>query len=141
MWSVEHTIETSAAPEAIWRLWADVPGWPTWNSGVETIELIGPFAVGSRIVMTPPGDEPVELVITEANEPESFVDAADGGDFVVTTFHRAERLDDNRTCIIYRMEITGHAADDVGPEIGPQISGDFPDVLAALKERAETAAP
>jgi alkanesulfonate monooxygenase SsuD/methylene tetrahydromethanopterin reductase-like flavin-dependent oxidoreductase (luciferase family) len=141
MWSVEHTIETSASPEAIWKLWADVAGWPAWNSGVETIELIGPFAVGSRIVMRPPGDDPVELLITEANEPDSFVDAADGGDFVVTTFHRAERVDDNRTRIVYRMEITGQAADAVGPEIGPQISGDFPEVLKALKERAETAAP
>jgi len=30
------------------------------------------------------------------------------------------------------MEITGPAAETVGPEIGPEISGDFPQVLAAL---------
>jgi hypothetical protein len=35
------------------------------------------------------------------------------------------------------MEITGPAADSVGPELGPQISGDFPETLAALVERAE----
>src|SRR5690242_8163304 len=103
MWFVEHTIDTTAEPEAVWRLWADVASWPEWNSGVQRAELVGPFTVGSRIVMTPPGDDPVELVITEANEPGSFVDAADGGDFVVTTFHRAERLDDGRTRITYRM--------------------------------------
>ncbi len=137
MWAVEHTIETTAAPEAIWRLWADVPSWPEWNAGVERIELLGPFAAGTRIVMTPPGDDPVELVITQADEPTSFVDEADAGDFVVTTHHRAERLADGRTRVTYRMEISGPAADTMGPEIGPQISGDFPDVLAALKERAE----
>jgi len=29
------------------------------------------------------------------------------------------------------------AAETVGPEIGPEISGDFPEVLAALAARAE----
>jgi hypothetical protein len=35
------------------------------------------------------------------------------------------------------MEISGPAADTVGPELGPQISGDFPETLAALVRRAE----
>jgi hypothetical protein len=35
------------------------------------------------------------------------------------------------------MEITGPAAKTVGPEIGPEISSDFPEVLAALAARAE----
>jgi len=35
------------------------------------------------------------------------------------------------------MEITGPAADALGPQIGPEISGDFPQTLAALVERAE----
>jgi hypothetical protein len=35
------------------------------------------------------------------------------------------------------MEISGPAADTVGPELGPKISGDFPEVLSALVERAE----
>ena len=35
------------------------------------------------------------------------------------------------------MDITGPAADTLGPQIGPEISADFPQVLAALVERAE----
>jgi hypothetical protein len=35
------------------------------------------------------------------------------------------------------MEITGPAAETVGQEIGPEIGGDFPEVLAALASRAE----
>jgi hypothetical protein len=35
------------------------------------------------------------------------------------------------------MEISGPAADTVGPEIGPQISADFPETLAALAQHAE----
>ena len=137
MWAVEHSLETNASAEAVWRLWAEVDRWPEWNAGVERIELRGPFDVGSTILMTPPGDEPVELRITETIEPELFADEADGGDFVVRTTHLVEPVGDERSRITYRMEITGPAAKSVGPEIGPEISGDFPEVLAALAARAE----
>ena len=78
-----------------------------------------------------------QLRIAEAREPERFVDEADLGEIVVRTIHRVERLDQGRARVTYRMEITGPAADTLGPEIGPEISGDFPQVLAALAARAE----
>ena len=137
MWTTEHSIEAAGSPEAIWRVWADVPSWGEWNPDIERIELDGPFAAGSRIVMTPRGGDPVELRIAEATEPTSFVDEADLGNIVVRTTHRAEQTTDGRTRVTYRMEITGAEADTLGPEIGPQISGDFPETLAALAARAE----
>ncbi|MEP6909532.1 MAG: SRPBCC family protein [Actinomycetota bacterium] len=138
MWANEHSIETSASPETIWRLWSDVPEWPEWNGDIERIELHGPFASGSRIVMTPIGEEPIELRIAEAVEAELFVDEADLGEIVVRTTHRVEPLDGDRARVTYRMEITGPAADTLGAEIGPEISADFPQTLVALVERAES---
>jgi Polyketide cyclase / dehydrase and lipid transport len=138
MWEAEHSIETSATPQEIWALWADVTGWPGWNADIEEIELSGPFAAGSTIRMTPIGQEPVELRIAEAVGPELFVDEADLGEVVVRTIHRVQRLDSDRARVSYRMEITGPAADTLGPQIGPEISGDFPQTLAALVERAES---
>ena len=137
MWSTEESIETNASADAIWRLWADVPRWPDWNADIEHIELSGPFATGSKISMTPIGQEPVDLRIEEAIEPERFIDVAALDDVVVRTIHRVERIDDDRNRIIYRMEITGPAADEVGPQLGPEISGDFPQTLAALVDRAQ----
>ena len=67
---------------------------------------------------------------------ESFTDEMDAGDFVVRTVHRLERAG-GLTRIVYRTEITGPAADRIGPELGPQITADFPDVLAALAKLAE----
>jgi hypothetical protein len=56
----------------------------------------------------------------------------------VRTVHSVERLENgDRRRITYRMEITGPAGDAVGPELGPQISGDFPETLTALVRRAE----
>jgi hypothetical protein len=137
MWATEHSVETSAAPEEIWRLWADVAGWPEWNSDLERIELVGPFAAGGTVVMTPIGQEPIELRIAEAVEPELFVDEAELGEIVVRTIHRVQRLDPDRVRVTYRMQITGLAADRLGPQIGPEISADFPQTLAALAERAD----
>jgi hypothetical protein len=137
MWTREDSVETTAAPTAIWEIWADVPQWPEWNADLERAELSGPFAAGSTITMIPHGEESIELRIAEAVEPEVFVDEASLGDVVVRTVHRIERLGDGRIRIVYGMEITGPAADVLGPQIGPEISGDFPQVLEALVERAE----
>jgi uncharacterized protein YndB with AHSA1/START domain len=137
MWTREDNIETTASRAAVWEIWADVPQWPEWNADLERAELSGPFAAGSTITMIPHGEESIELRIAEAVEPEVFVDEANLGDVVVRTVHRIERLDDGRTRVVYGMQITGPAADTLGPQIGPEISGDFPQVLEALVERAQ----
>ena len=58
MWTTEHSLEAPGSPEAIWRVWADVPGWGEWNPDIENIEIDGPFAAGSTITMTPRGQDP-----------------------------------------------------------------------------------
>ncbi len=116
MWEYEHSIETGAAPEAIWRLWADVENWGAWNAEIEKIEISGPFAAGTEITMTPPGDDPILLRIAEAVEGERFVDEARFGDILLRTTHRIDRIDQDRIRVVYRMEITGSGAAEVGPQ-------------------------
>jgi hypothetical protein len=136
MWAYEHGVETGATPEAVWRLWADVENWGAWNAEIEKIEIDGPFAEGTRIMMTPPGDDPVLLRIDEAVEGERFVDVAEFDGLVLRTTHRIDRLGRDRIRVVYRMEITGAGADEIGPQIGPGITGDWPETMAALVERA-----
>ena len=49
MWHVEESVETTASPEAIWRCWTDVNGWPRWVPDFEWTRLVGPFEVGATI--------------------------------------------------------------------------------------------
>ena len=137
MWAAEHDVETSASPERIWELWADVPGWPEWNRDVAEAELDGAFTAGSTIRMASIDGDTVELRIAEAEQPNGFVDEANLEGITVRTIHRAERLDSGRSRVLYRMELTGENADSVGAELGPQLSCDFPEVLAALAALAE----
>jgi Polyketide cyclase / dehydrase and lipid transport len=137
MWEYEYSAETTAPCEAIWRLWADVPTWREWNLDLEAIELQGPFAEGSVIAMTPVGQEPVHLRLAEVEENERFVDEAEFAGVVVRTTHRLDRQDGGAR-ITYRTEITGPTADELGPEIGPAITSDFPQTIALLIARAES---
>ena len=137
MWEYQHSIETAATPEAVWRLWADVDNWAVWNAEIEKIEIDGPFAVGSQITMTPPGDEPVLLRIAEAVEGELFVDEARFDTLVLRTTHRIEPLGQDRIRVVYRMEISGAGSDEAGPQIGPAVTADWPDTMAALARLAQ----
>jgi Polyketide cyclase / dehydrase and lipid transport len=132
MWMTEHSIETNVAPDAIWRAWAEVARWPEWNGDIERIELIGPFAAGSMIAMTPHGQAPVKLRLAHVVEGERFVDEAEVAETVVRTMHRIEPLDNGAVRILYRLEASGPAAE----AIGPAISADFDDTLRALVQHA-----
>ena len=132
MWTTEHSIETTVAPDAIWRRWVAVERWPEWNADIERIELRGPFATGSTIAMTPRGQDTIELRIGEAVEGELFVDEATVDGNVIRTLHRIDRLDGERIRVVYRLAADGPLTE----QLGPAISSDFPDTLAALVEHA-----
>jgi hypothetical protein len=137
MWTSEHSVETSAAREDIWQLWANVAGWPEWNGDIQRIELRGTFAAGSTILMTSAGAETIEFLIADAVEPWCFVDEADTGEIVVRTIHRVECIAGERSRVTHRMEISAGAADTLRPEIGAAISADLPKSLVALVAHAE----
>jgi hypothetical protein len=137
MWQHESTLDTSAPLEAIWNLWADVANWGSWNGDIEQIQLRGGFVEGGEILMTPVGQDEVVLRLAEVRHNEMFVDEARFEGVMLRTIHRIEPLDDGHVRITYRMEITGPSADELGPRIGPQITGDFPQTIAALAERAQ----
>src|SRR6185369_10044057 len=103
--------------EAVWKVWSDVQAWPEWNAGVEKIQIDGPFAAGTRFVMTPPGEDGIEMRLATVRVNEEFTDIMDGGDIVVTTVHRVERLGENLTRVVYRTEIEGPGAEEIGPAI------------------------
>lgn len=132
MWEYEYSAETSVSPEALWNSWSTPELWIEWNDGIEKFELDGPFAVGTSFRMTVPGGDTVELRFVEIETGSLWVDVMTGDGFDVRTEHRLTALEDGRTRVTYRTEITGAAADSIGPEIGPEITADFPDVVNNL---------
>ena len=37
-----------ADPDAVWKVWTDVAGWPEWDVSKEIAQLDGPFGPGAR---------------------------------------------------------------------------------------------
>ncbi len=74
MWTKEYSIETSATPAQIWKLFSDVSGWKKWNAGIEKIEIHEPFAEGTTFSMQPPGQETLVSKLIEVKENEIFTD-------------------------------------------------------------------
>lgn len=133
MWTHEESMETSATPAQVWRLFADVPGWRQWNAGIERIAIHGPFAEGTTFDMQPPGSEPFTSTLLAVDENVGFTDETVIDGTRVVVHHRIAALGPGRTRVTYSTEITGPAA----AEFGPMVTGDFPDVLQALKRRLE----
>ncbi|HWQ11138.1 MAG TPA: SRPBCC family protein, partial [Holophaga sp.] len=52
MWGTEHTVETTAAPEAVWARWQAMETWPEWDEDLTAASLDGPWQAGSRITLT-----------------------------------------------------------------------------------------
>ncbi|MEY9895038.1 hypothetical protein ABIA31_008726 [Catenulispora sp. MAP5-51] len=139
MWEYEYSATAEVTPNAVWTLWADPLGWHTWNDGVGEVELHGPFAAGTEFTMTSPGEDTIRMRITEVVPDQAWIDVCEVPGMLITTHHLIEDLGAGRTKVTYRTEITGEAADQVGPEIGPQICADFPDVVTKLLALAASA--
>ena len=135
MWTHQDSIDIDAPAATIWQLFTDVEGWRQWNAGIADIVLHGPFEVGTRFTMTPPGEEALESTLVEVSPGRGFIDETRVGPNCVRVIHRIRPLEAARCQVDYATEITGPDAAD----IGAHVTADFPDVLLALKQRAQAA--
>jgi hypothetical protein len=138
MWTTEHTAETTLPPAAVWAALADLHRGELTYPGADVFELHGPFAVGSTLSVTPDGGpDTFESTIVDLVEERTYADRTAFGDVALLFRHTLTPLDDGGTRLTHRLEITGDGADTTGPELGPQISDDFPSSMAALLAAAE----
>jgi hypothetical protein len=134
MWEFQHSVETTARPEAVWSRYADVRNWGDWDGSLEAVEAHGPFEVGTEISLTPTGQDAVRMRLVEVREPELFADETEFAGVLLRFTHRLARLDDGRTRVTHRVEVDGPGAAD----IGAAVTADTPDAMAALIRLAET---
>ena len=133
MWTATASIATTASPQALWRLFEDVAGWTNWNAGIARIALHGPFAAGSTFAMQPPGMDAFTSTLRDVRPDVGFVDETllDGTRFLVS--HELQPLAAGGTRVTYAIKVEGPDAET----LGPLVTADFPEVLAALKALAE----
>ena len=75
MWTKSHSIVTTeATKEQMWKLFADVNNWHTWDSGIEFATMEGKFEKGNHFILKPKGGPKVKIDLVETIENKKFVD-------------------------------------------------------------------
>jgi hypothetical protein len=139
MWNTEYSADTEAAPEAIWAALRDLHSGIRLSERSDSFELHGPFAKGTEISVTPQGQDTFRSRIIELTEPTVYADQTEFGGLTLTFRHTLTAQPGGGTKVTHRLEIDGPGSDQVAPELGPQISEDFPaamdDLFAAARDR------
>ncbi len=77
MWSKTYSITTNeVTKEQMWKLFADVNGWHTWDSGVENAQLNGQFEQGNHILLKPKSGPKIKIVLSKVVEKQLFITAS-----------------------------------------------------------------
>ncbi len=86
MWTKSHSIVTKeVTKEQMWKLFADVNNWHTWDEGIEFAKMEGEFEKGNFFTLRPKGGPNVKVELLETVENKSFLD--------VTKFPLAKMFD------------------------------------------------
>lgn len=133
MWTHEYAAETGVPPASVWTVLADVDSWARWDTSMEWVRLDGEFAVGATVRMKPlDQDEAISSTIVAIEPERRYADRTEFGGVVLDFSHDLFPTGDGGTRVVHRLQISGGEADQVGPELGPQITADFPEAMAAL---------
>ncbi len=75
MWTKSYSIVTKeVTKEQLWKLFADVNNWHTWDNGIEFAKLEGKFEKGNHFMFQPKGGPKLKIGILEAVENRQFTD-------------------------------------------------------------------
>ncbi len=75
MWTKSFSIVTKAATkEQLWKLFADVNNWHTWDEGIEYAKMEGVFEKGNRFLLKPKNGPKVNIELVDVEKNRNFTD-------------------------------------------------------------------
>ena len=136
MWTTEASRKTTATKEQIWKLWADVPNWNVWDKEVETSELYGEFATGTKGVLKPANGPKAKFEMIECTKFKSFTDRSFLPlckiDFIHSLTETKDGID-----VSHKVVMTGLTTFLFSTVIGSKIKAGLPFAVEKLIELAE----
>ena len=133
------SVETSAAPEKVWRIWSDMSTWGEWNPNVETMDWSGGFVSGSSGVMNTKAGQHHKMQLVDVQAGRSFAlitSVVPGTKFRFNC--RIEPAGGGKTKVGQTVEVGGPLGPVLGGMMGPQVSKEFGTLLSNLARKAET---
>jgi hypothetical protein len=135
-WECEHSADSEASPEAVWRRYVDVENWREWaQKGVEESSIDGEFEVGTKGVTKAPNlpRARFELVAVEPERRFASKSKVPGGTLL---FEHEIEPTDGGTRITHRARLDGPLAFIWSPLLGRLVEREMPEGVERLAELA-----
>lgn len=140
MISFHQNVTINASPSRVFQLYADVPGWNTWDPEVEWSTLDGAFATGSKGRLKPKGGPASTIHLLGVEDGRSFV-VESRLPLCRVIFEHELQSKGAQTEALHRVTFTGPLSFLFGRLIGRQVNRGFPQTLLGLKRKCEGLLP
>ena len=134
----EASLETSAPPDRVWRVWSDVNSWPEWNPDMKASRLDGPLKLGATGNIDTRSGGKHDVVVTQFEQGRSFELESTALPGTKMAIRATITPSGSGTRITQGFEPRGVLAPIVGPMMGGQILKTFNAVLGGLKTKVES---
>ena len=139
---IEYAADSLATADAVWRRYADVASWPTWDAGVRACTLDGPFTAGTTGRLVPADGPAVRFTVSRVEPGRGFADrsALPHPRLPLATLafeHTLAPLPGGGTRITHRVRAEGLLGTVVARLLGPKLAEGLPVAVRALARLAE----
>jgi hypothetical protein len=136
-WVFEHSVVCPVTVEFAWNFWTDVRNWAL-DVDVESVEIDGPFAAGTRGLTNSKSSGQVEWRIVEARIGRAVIEFPLPG--AVGRFVWTFEDIGGGTRISQRCTLDGEQADILAKAVGPNLEAGIPAGMGKLCETMKNAA-
>ena len=131
-----HSTFTTAPPDQIWMIWTDVPNWHTWDTGLKSATLEGPFALEVKGKLIPDKGPKAKFVIAALEEGKSytFKTKIPFGWLIVA---RELEIEAGKTKFTHTVSFTGLLKKTFAKRLGERYQKMLPEVMENIRRIAE----
>lgn len=133
----EASLETTAAPATVWRVWSDVNHWPEWNPDMNESRLDGALKLGATGMINTKSGGKHDVVVTHFEDGRSFELESTALPGTKMAIRATIAPSGTGSRITQGFEPRGMLAPIVGPMMGGMILKTFNSVLSGLKTKVE----
>jgi hypothetical protein len=133
-----RSLETSASPDRVWRLWSDVSTWPAWNPDVEAVSIDGAFGTGATGKMTTRAGGTHAIKLADVQPGRSFRLETSPAPLSTFAFLCEVQASGGGSTISQSVSMRGPLGGVFSAMMGSRIAEGFEPILAGLKTAAES---
>src|SRR5437879_147921 len=131
------SVESTASPDTVWRVWSDMSTWGEWNPNVSTMDWQGEVVSGSTGGMNTKAGQHHNMQLIDVQPGRGFALLTSVVPGTKFRFNCRIEPAGAKTKISQTVEVGGPLGPVIGGMPGPQVSKEVGTLLANLARKAE----